>query len=362
MLLYRRPVSSSSPLRHLTLDSPQLAQRIEGRGAPIASALGLCGSFLILFVIAALRYGIGTDYWARNAPLFAQIRQGDSADYEQGFVLINRVVGVFTDDHQWLFAVMSFATIGLYYRFIVRMSLNPALSVFVFVFGGFYLESFNLVQQSLAIAILLNTLELAMRRKPAKFLIITLIAVTVHSSAFVWFAVWPLMWVRAGRVTRIALTVGLATTILVAPQALGSLVEEFAPEYAWYFGSDYGRVRPVDPSVLGVALLVFAWSAALVGRSSAGDRYADTVVNLLGVSVVLLLATVSIAYAFVRVNYYFSPMQILAVPLLLSMIRDGPLRNLVTSAFMAVYAVAFYYQFIVWNAHGVMPYDSIFSR
>lgn len=362
MLLYRRPVASSSPLRQASFDSPMLTARLEGRGARIASGFGLFGSFGVLFVVAALRYGIGTDYWLRNVPLFEQVREGGGDDYEYGFVLINRVIGELTDDYQWLFAAISFLTIALFYRFIVRMSLNPAMSVFLFVFGGFYLEAFNLVRQGLAIAIVLNTIELAMRKRRFRFILCTLLAVSIHSSAFIWFAVWPLMWVRAGRFIRILSTAGIAIVITAVPGLLEQLVRRFAPDYAWYFESNYGVVRSLDPTVFLIAVAVFLASAVLVRRSAAGDRYSDAVVNIQSVNVAILVATVFIAYAFSRLNYYFAPIQVLAVPLILSAIRSRDSRWLFALLLMAGYVVSFYSQFIIWNAHGVMPYDSIFSR
>jgi hypothetical protein len=362
MLLYRRPVHELSPLRQLSIESPSLAARLAGGGGRIASQFGLVCSFTVLFLVAALRYGIGTDYWPRYAPLFTLIEQGDQVQSDSGYVLINRIVAGLTDDYQWIFVATSFLTLILFYRFIVRMSLNPALSVFLFVFGGFYLETFNLVQQGLAIAILLNTLELVMRRKHLLFVILTLVAASVHSSALIWFAIWPLIWTRFNRVTRFVLALAMVFVITAAPLVLTQVIRQVASEYAWYFESNYGVVLAFDPGGLGIAVLVFLASVLFVKRNKSEDRYVDAVVNLQGVHVAVLVATLSVAYAFSRLAYYFAPIQMLAVPLLLSTIRDDAIRRLVTCLVMVVYAVVFYFKFIVWNAHGVMPYEWVFSR
>lgn len=387
---------------------------------------GLTLSFSVLFLIAALRYGVGTDYWLRYAPLFELIQQGDVEGQEIGYVLLNKAVGLVTDDYQGIFVVTSFITIALFYRFFLRMSINPALSVFIYAFGGFYLEDFNLVKQALAIAILVNTFELALRNKHLAFALTTLLAVTFHSSAIVWFAVWPLMWIRVSRAARIAIALAMIGVVLVVPQTLSVLVQQFAPNYSWYFDSNYGSTRSIQPAVVIVAVAAFAFTMVKVGKAqreerSAGtlatagqtrllehlastgikagkvqrknsaaiaslaardtqpgsnhvrevfkadkpfpsDRYADAVVNVLAVSAAVLVATTTIAYLFSRLNYYFLPAQLVAVPLALSLVENRLARQLLTFAFMTAYMTSFVLQFLVWNAHGVLPYQSIFSR
>ncbi|MCX2747050.1 EpsG family protein [Arthrobacter sp. MI7-26] len=380
-------------------------------------------SFLILFLIAALRYGIGTDYWFRYAPLFEQIQHGDVNGQEPGYVLLNKAVGLITDDYQGIFVVTSFLTIALFYRFFLRMSINPALSVFIYAFGGFYLEDFNLVKQGLAIAILVNTFEFALRKKHLAFVLATLLAASFHASALAWFAVWPLMWIRVGRAARIVIALAMILAILLVPQTVSLLVEQFAPSYAWYFDSNYGATRSIHPAVVTVALAALAFTlvkvgkagkvgsadrfedsvvkvpavsaevlvatkvgkagsadryadsevkvpavsaevlvATKVGKAGSADRYADSVVNVLAVSTAVLVATTTIAYLFSRLDYYFAPAQLVAVPLALSLVRNRLARHLLTVAFMSAYMTSFVFQFLVWNAHGVLPYDSIFSR
>lgn len=393
MLLHRRPPPCTSPLWAVTLGSPALSARLNGSGDRVVSFFGVTISFAILFLIAALRYGIGTDYWLRYAPLFEQIQNGNVNGHEIGYVLLNKAVGLITDDYQGIFVVTSFLTIALFYRFFLRMSVNPALSVFIYAFGGFYLEEFNLVQQALAIAILVNTIEFALRRMHLAFVLATLVASSFHTSALVWFAVWPLMWVRVGRAARLAIALAMIVVILLVPQAVSLLVGQLAPDYAWYFDSNYGVTRSIHPAVVIAAVAAFAFAVIKVGsverrdpyshtatkngntphttysytatkirKAGGADRYADVVVNVLAVSTAVLVATTTIAYLFSRLNYYFAPAQLLAVPLALSLVQGRLARQLLTVAFMSAYMTSFVFQFLVWNAHGVLPYDSIFSR
>lgn len=362
ILLHQRPPHRTSPLWAITLESPSLTSRLRGKGNRTIGFIGVAISFSILFLVAALRYGIGTDYFFRYVPLFERIQKGDIAGQEMGFVLLNRAVGLFTDDYQAIFVAASFLTIALFYRFFLRMSTNPALSVFIFAFGGFYLEGFNLVQQALAIALLVNTIEFALRKKHLAFVIVTLLAASFHSSALVWFVVWPLMWIRVARPTRIAIALTMIGAVLIVPQTLSHLAGQLAPDYSWYLQSNYGVTRSINPAITIVAVAAFVFSLAKIGNAERTDRYADSVVNLLALSTAVLVATTTIAYLFVRLNYYFAPIQLLAVPFALSLVRDRFDRQLLTSFFMSAYLTSFVFQFLVWNAHGVLPYESIFSR
>ncbi|MFC7850184.1 EpsG family protein [Arthrobacter sp. NPDC057388] len=394
MLLHRRPPARTSPLWAVTLRSNRLTSRLNADGDRIVSFFGVAMSFSVLFLIAALRYGVGTDYWFRYAPRFEQIQDGYVDGQEIGYVLLNQAVGKVTDDYQGIFVVTSFLTIALFYRFFLRMSISPALSVFIYAFGGFYLEEFNLVQQALAIAILVNTIEFALRQKHVAFVLATLLAASFHTSAIVWFAVWPLMWIRVGRAARITIALAMIAVIILLPQTVSLLVGSLAPEYAWYFDSNYGVTRSIHPAVVIVAVAAFAFTLIKVGKArgtectadttttlaepqsadrpagttttlakiKSADRYADAVVNVLIVSTAVLVATTTIAYLFSRLNYYFAPAQLIAVPLALSLVRSRLARQLLTVAFMSAYMTSFVFQFLVWNAHGVLPYVSIFSR
>lgn len=362
LLLYRRPPSHHSPLHGLTFSSSMLNRRMTRNGNPLLGRLALLASFLILFLVAACRYGIGTDYWSRHVPVFEQIRFGYATDYEIGFVALNRVVAWFTGDAQWLIVVMSFLTIFLVYRFIIRMSLQPALSVLVFVFGGFYLEAFNLAQQWLAVAILLNTIELALRRKRLAFVVLTILAVSIHSSAVVWLAFWPLLVLRLSRFWQFVLTVATLLVILTAPQLLIQWAGQVAPDYAWYLTSDYGEARAISPAVLVTSFLLLACSFLAMRNEGGRNAYEKATINMQMMSLFLFLASITVAYFFARLIYYFSPIQMIALPLLLAMIKKRHIRLWVGIGFLILYGVAFVHQFIVWNAHGVMPYESAFSR
>lgn len=358
MLGYRRPPGRSSPLWEF--ESSDRARRTIMQDSRVVSWLCLSLSFLILTCISASRYGIGTDYWPRYVPIFQSIAQGQAPNYEPGFVFLNRAVAAFTNDPQWLIAVAAVITIALVYRFIVRMSVAPALSVFVFVFAGFYLESFNIVRQWLAVAILLNTIEFAMRRRVVPLVLLTLLAASFHASALVWLVTVPLLWARLGRLWRLLTVVVAMLFVSLLPELLSRWVAELAPAYSWYFESNYGDTRAFDLGTILVSIFVLA--AALPLRSRGNDaRYVSVLVSLQTVYVVFLAATVVIAYLFIRPSFYYAPVEIVLVPAIFAAVKNSLHRTFFLALFCISLLVVFTFKFIVWNAHGVMPYVSVFG-
>ena len=72
-------------------------------------------AFFIVFIIAAIRYGIGTDYFYTYAPGFIRIRDTGAAYsyYEPAFSTLNIVCTWISDNYQILFVVTSLIIYGI---------------------------------------------------------------------------------------------------------------------------------------------------------------------------------------------------------------------------------------------------------
>lgn len=328
---------------------------------PFIAKLALALSFLCLFLLASFRYGIGTDYFARYTPQFNNAVAGGEVDSDPGFVFLVNMVAGLTSEAQWLFVACSFITILLVYRFAIRMSLYPPLTIFLFMFGGIYLEAFNSVRQALAAALLVNTIELILRKKWIPTLAIIAMAMSIHLSAMIWVAVIPLVLIRTSRAVRIAAT-GLALAIVLsAPTFIYDLVGRFAPEYAWYFSSNYGDVRSYEPTELIIAAFLYLAISLVPAERNTSGRYSNSITNIYSLYALSLATTVSFSYAFTRLTSYFAPIQLVAVPLILSRIGNPRLRSFGIVMVIGAYFVSFTMKFLIWNAHGVLPYEWIFG-
>lgn len=126
-------------------------------------------SALPIFIITSIRYDVGSDYFSYRS-IYALMQYGDSGRYEWLFYLMNRFVGLFDVDPQWIFVVS--AAIFLYFSFkrLWADSPNPCLSIFLLMGSMIYFTYINGMRQLLGCSICFYAIEYAYKRKPLSVL------------------------------------------------------------------------------------------------------------------------------------------------------------------------------------------------
>lgn len=117
-------------------------------------------------------------------------------NYEQGYVVYNKLLSFVSDNPQIYLALTSiiiFTLIGYIYG---RYSENIFLSITVFVSFGLYIFSFSGLRQAIAFSITLFSFKYIVERKLIRFLVFVLLAFTIHSSAIIFLFVWGLWNIR----------------------------------------------------------------------------------------------------------------------------------------------------------------------
>ena len=95
--------------------------------------------FGILILVSMLRdYSVGRDLYTHYYKNFAVLRNLDwskcaSTSYEVGYVIFNKVVGLFTDDGQWMIAMHALFVVGISGWFIYKNSDDVVISTFLFI-------------------------------------------------------------------------------------------------------------------------------------------------------------------------------------------------------------------------------------
>lgn len=140
--------------------------------------------FFPLFVISALRYGIGTDYFFTYQPVFYRIRNGYALDHvmEPGYLFINKIVATFSDDVTWVIAIFSFFFLFFIAKAIMEQSDNPTISLLLLVGTGLYSFSMNGMRQALVVAIWFYAIRYIKEQKFVPYLIWMLISCLFHMS------------------------------------------------------------------------------------------------------------------------------------------------------------------------------------
>ena len=365
---------------------------------PRAARLLWVAAFAVLLAPAALRYDIGVDY---SATMFTSgylgywqlyhlyAGQPPAPGMDPGFYLLIRVLNLFTDNPQWMFAIMSAATYALVLRACRRLSPSPVFSVTLFLVAGFYFESYNIARQWFAIVCVMNALEWVgderlvgsggvagesgSRRSFVRYAAWVVLGATMHVSCLLWLAVWPL--------TRLRLTPRRACACLA-----GFLVLAFAGVFV--VQTFFGQTRfglyfdPSSPVYAGANLRVnavvtagFTWLFALVaprlgcrederGECAAAPQSAlySTLVLCATLTLAIDLSEAALPAIVDRVARYFAPMLILLMPRVLARVDDVRLRRIFTALIIVAWLAATYVQVVRGGQYGVVPYQSVFGE
>ena len=157
---------------------------------------------------------------------------------EVGYLILNKLVGIFTDNAQWLIFIVAAATCWLFGKFIYDNFQKVFLPTYVFLCESLYMNSFNLMRQILAIAIALQAFKLIKEGKYKKAVIVILVGFLFHKTAILLLALIPLyLWKNKKRATKLVF-IG-AVVFIVGLQAVATLVSILVPRYASYFTTNY---------------------------------------------------------------------------------------------------------------------------
>jgi len=143
--------------------------------------------FFILFIPAAIRYGIGTDYvnyaFVYKFPLFAE-------RLEIGYFYLQKVLQNLNADVQWIFVITSFLIYLPICFFVPKKYYFLTLVFFVLTF---YLPSYSMIRQAIAVSFIVVGVIQIVENKNLYGIFVMALAATFHLSALF---VMPLVFLR----------------------------------------------------------------------------------------------------------------------------------------------------------------------
>ena len=105
-------------------------------------------TFIQLLAISAMRFEVGVDFINykgtfnlvnSTSNLMELLEVGRKSTVEYGYLFLNKIVGLFTDEAQWIFIVTSFIILYLIFKTISRHSSIVWLSVYILLWVHIYL-------------------------------------------------------------------------------------------------------------------------------------------------------------------------------------------------------------------------------
>jgi transmembrane protein EpsG len=292
-------------------------------------------SGLVLALVAALRWRVGTDYWAYEFayPAYKSVDWAE-LDFlgEPGIRVIAKVSSHIHDDPTTMFAMAALITVGLTVRTIYRYSTMFALSMLLYVLTTTWQLSFNAVRQCLAAAILFAGHRYITDRRLGKWVLVVAVAMLFHVSALVLlFLYWlPRKQIGVGRSTLLLLVAWSAVLFYDYVASALSVIKAQDIQTSSYF------IEDVNPLRIAAAFAPPILYAALTDRSKL--RPEDFFyINALILNAVILLGAVGSAYI-ARFAIYTTFYTAIAIPRMLNM-DDRREASFIAGIVVCCYAV-----------------------
>ena len=328
-------------------------------------------TFLILallgiFLVQALRkYTIGLDtvnyyfsFWLIKNERFGRV----VGEWEPLYFYLNKFVGFFTDDAQWILVINSLIIVSGLGIFIYNNA-DERQSLFwhVFIFMTFrqYFNTMNLLRQCIAMAISCNVYTVLKMDKSwrgiLKSVLLIIIAMNFHLSGIVAILIFVPFYIKMDRSKILLGLGGMAVLYLLYPYLFRAFIIVF-PKYNRY---DYTVVSVSNSYLLfgAINLLLAFYSLAAF---SPGNPDNEECYRLL---YFVVLSTVTIVLQrrnplITRLGYYFEWFIILFIPEFIRRWRESSVSRVMSKYFVYLSGWLFYIYSMNVGAIGVscVPY------
>lgn len=195
--------------------------------------------FLILAVFSAIRDGIGIDYVSYMMHIH-NIQLGRPNYMEEGFKFLARALGHINPNPRLVIIVFAILTCFFYVKAIYDQSKDVLMSIFIFLSWGYYFFTFNTIRNYFALSVCLYSIKFLKEKKYVPFLVLVLLAATIHKSALICIPVYLLAnYKYSFNQLRLMLLAPFAALMLKGP--VRAIVFKIYPRY---LGSAYdvGRI------------------------------------------------------------------------------------------------------------------------
>lgn len=325
------------------------------------------GMLVILTIISAIRYNVGTDY-QHYANVFSWIQEDLDVYVEIGYKYLNLFIqNILHFDVRGLFAITSIIIISLF-GVAIKKNVDDKyifLGLFIFICSGIYFSSFNLVRQYIGVAILAIGTTFLIKERYFYYILIIILASTFHSSA--WIAIVFLALILICKKVRNpkliwAIYILSLLFLIIDIRSILNLLEPIIPQrWTWYLNSEFllnkntsAVLKQVVPNIIMVLLLL--------KRDKIIDEKPENDIYMLG-----LLMCVIITNAFfgvmvlVRLADYFDIYLVFCIPLLIEAWKDKINPKLIYLAIIGYYIILTVVTIFIMGGDGVVPYQTIFS-
>jgi transmembrane protein EpsG len=141
-----------------------------------------------------------------------------NAGTEPGFLLLNYLIGIFTENSFLLFFILALITTFINLYFLARVSKNFALLLFLYLISLFFFQSIFLLKQTLAVAFVNLAFLSYIKGFRLRYIMYSIVAFSFHATAIILFPFLLILknW-KSGKVYFYIILISFITMFLFGP-------------------------------------------------------------------------------------------------------------------------------------------------
>lgn len=316
-------------------------------------------AFLLFLVMAIRDESVGTDL-PKYLDIVKTIGNSNFSDflsgslsfpgYEPGWIIINYIVAIFGSE-RILLVVTSVFYIYSFYRLFSRYSTLPFLSLAIFILSCYYFPGMNLLRQYTAIAILLFSLQYVIEGSFLKFIIIVLLATTVHQTAICFSLIYFVYSIKISKKYLLAAVVGTVAIYTFLGYFLFSRVLALLnlSKFEKYIinGANGGFT-------FFIFILIFVLAGSLLTVQERDNPKIKLFYHMMILALVIQSFSLTVA-EFARVTQYFFLSFSVYLPCIIST-RKQPVTRLFFICCSAILMIVYFILISQNDMNGVIPY------
>lgn len=311
------------------------------------------------FLVSALRYGIGTDYFYTYVPRYYYYYSNPNAslDWEPLFWLLCKVMTHITSDPQWLFVITSAIIIYCIWYSAFAVSSMPWFTILLFFISRQFFISMNGVRQYIGLALVCIGIVFLSRRKYGMYLLCVFIGTMFHYSTVIFAPLLILMFVTIKPLDS-GILIGFFSVFSDLLYPIFHKLVMLTP-YARYIGTKFDTATRYNSWTIFELLLVHFILSILIDRDPI--REDETLLRFLynvNVMCVLVSFNLHLVPNSERISWSLEIPSIFLIPEVISRIKEKKKRVIITLLFIVVYSYVMYNR-IKGGDHQVYPYNCI---
>ena len=338
------------------------------------------------FLFFSFRYDLGTDYTRRYVFDYNRTLQGvDVPNLEILFKGIMKFCMIFTEEPYLMFAITSAIIVGFILGTSFTKSQDKILSVCIFLLGGFFFDSLNIMRQYMAMSLIFFGYQFLLKSKRwyLAYIAIVIIATLIHSSAIIMLI---LVLLNKKMLVSWKWVLPVCVIIVLLNENLMNILEFFVQNtrFSVYLT---GKLAQGEFSYLFVAenLIIYLMMMYIYSKNKKLDNIQTQDILFLNIQALALIVMVlgSTHMLFIRTALYFSIFQVISLPYYISKIPvkevikdlkkitrnkfkfsklEKYMKQVVTLVVILCFVFAFTRTNILVNTNEVLPYKTIINK